>query len=279
MRASLETRAELLRLGRLLDVDPRELTFLEKADAGELRELRASVSDHLLASHHEQFELTVALGRHLPAGVVARLAQHALGPRLAGRAASLLNTDQLADLAARLPPDFLADVAAVVDQRHVGPLIQGVDVETVVEVTRILIKRQEWITMAAFVAEIGHEALVETIVLFDGEGLLRVGFVLENRSRLDEILALLDDERLREMLIAAEERDLLGETLHLVNALADPGVARVAAMLANLGEAHQSALASKLVADPGLLSAAQRLIANSPPAVHAAVARAGLERG
>jgi len=271
---SVETEAELLRLGRVLGVDSRELAFLEMADAEELRELRASVSDRLLASNREQFERIVALGRHLPAAVGARLARHALGPRLAGRAASLLDADQLADLAERLPPEFLADVATVVDLRYVGPLIGGIDTGRVTEVTGILIEREEWTTMAAFVDEIRHDVLVETIRFFDGDALLRVGFVLEDRSRLDEILALLGDERLREMLIAADERDLLAEALHLVNGLSDPGVARVATMLAKLSEEHQSALAAKLVVDPGLFSAAQRLIDNSPPAVRAAIARA-----
>jgi hypothetical protein len=271
---SLETEAELLRLGRVLGVESRELTFLEMADAEELRELRASVSDRLLARNREQFERIVALGRHLPAGVAARLARHALGPRLAGRAASLLDADQLADFADRLPPEFLADVAAVVDLRYVGPLIGGIDAARVVEVTRSLIDREEWTTMAAFVDEIRHDVLVETVRLFDGDALLRVGFVLDDRSRLDEILALLGDERLQEMLIAAEERDLLAEALHLVNGLSDPGVARIGAMLAELGEEHQRALAAKLAVDPDLSSAAQRLIDSSPPAVRAAIARA-----
>lgn len=273
MSTSLETRAELLRLGRVLGVDSRELTFLELADAEELRELRASVSDRLLASNREQFERIVALGRHLPAAVAARLARHALGPRLAGRAASLLDADQLTDLAERLSPEFLADVAAVVDLRYVGPLIGGIDGGRVADVTRILIDREEWTTMAAFVDEIRYEVLVETVRLFDGEGLLRVGFVLEDRSRLDEILALLGDRRLQEMLIAADEDDLLAEALHLVNALSDPGVARIGEMLAKLSEEHQRALAAKLVVDPGLFSAAQRLIDNSPPAVREAVVR------
>jgi hypothetical protein len=271
---SLETEAELLRLGRVLGVDSRELTFLEKADAEELRELRATVSDRLLAGNREQFERIVALGRHLPTGVAARLARHALGPRLAGRAASLLDADQLADFADRLPPEFLADVAAVVDLRYVGPLIGGIDAARVVEVTRSLIDREEWTTMAAFVDEIRHDVLVETVRLFDGDALLRVGFVLDDRSRLDEILALLGDERLQEMLIAAEERDLLAEALHLVNGLSDPGVARIGAMLAELSEEHQRALAAKLTVDPDLSSAAQRLIDSSPPAVRATIARA-----
>jgi hypothetical protein len=271
---TLETRAELLRLARVLGVDSDELIFLAKANAGELRELRASISDRLLASHREQFGRAVALGRHLPATLAARLAQHALGPRLAGRAASFLRADELADLAGRLAPNFLADVAAVVDLRYVGPMIRGVDSARVIEVTRILIEREEWTTMAAFVGDIRHDVLVETIGLFDGEALLRVGFVLEDRSRLDEILVLLDDERLREMLEAAEESDLLAETIHLVNGLADPGVARIAAMLADLSDEHQRALAAKLVMDPDLLSAGQRLIANLPPAAHEVIARA-----
>ena len=272
MSASLETRAELLKLARVLSTDPHELVFLEEADPGELRELRASISDRLLAGNREHFERIVALGRHLPSRVAAGFTQHALGAQLSGRAASLLTADELAEFASRLPAEFVADVAAVMDLRSVGSLLDRIDTAKVVEVTRVLIERQDWVTMGAFGGRIGRDALIQVIGMLDGEALARVGFLLENRSRLDEIQGLLDDEKLQELLIAAGECDLIPETIYLVDALSDDSVIRVGRILGELNQERQEALAAKLLKDADLLRAAQRLIDSSPP-VQATIAR------
>jgi hypothetical protein len=264
MSISLETRAELLKLARVLDVDFGELLFLEKANPEELRELRASIADRLLARNREHFERMAAVGRHLPGRVAAMLAQHALGAQLSGRVASLLSADELTDFASRFPADFLADIAAVIDLRALGPMLDRIDAAKVVEVSRVLAERQDWVTMGAFGGRIRADSLVQVIDMLDGEALLRVGFVMENRSRLVEMQGLLDDDKLGELLRAAGEHDLLVETIYLVHALSDEGVARVAGILGELGQEHRDALAAKLLEDADLLPTAKRLIDSSP---------------
>jgi hypothetical protein len=273
MSISLETRAELLKLARVLDVDFGELLFLEKANPEELRELRASIADRLLARNREHFERMAAVGRHLPGRVAAMLAQHALGAQLSGRVASLLSADELTDFASRFPADFLADIAAVIDLRALGPMLDRIDAAKVVEVSRVLAERQDWVTMGAFGGRIRADSLVQVIDMLDGEALLRVGFVMADRSRLDEIGRLIDDDKLRELLVAAGERDLLVETIYLVNGLDDGSVVRVARILGELSQERQDAVAGKLLEDADLLSAAQRLMDGSPP-LRAAIDRA-----
>jgi hypothetical protein len=273
MNTSMETRAELLKLARVMSIDPNELAFLEGGDPEELRELRASIADRLLAVDREHFERIVALGRHLPDRVAAGLTQHALGAQLSGRAASLLTADELADFADRLPADFVADVAAVMDLRSVGSLLDQIDQAKVVEVTRVLAERQDWVTMGAFGGRIRRDALIQVIDMLDGEALARVGFLLENRSRLDEIQGLLDDEKLRELLIAAGECDLIPETIYLVDALSNNSVVRVGRIFGELNQERQDAFTAMLLNDASLLSAAQRLIDSCPP-VRAAIDRA-----
>jgi hypothetical protein len=274
MRASLDVHAELLKLARVLCVAPEELAFLAEADPVELGELRAAVSRRLLARDRDRFERAVALGRRLPPAITANLVRHALGPQLAGHAAGLLDPDQVSEFASQLPAEFLADVAAVTDPGVIGPLVHGIDAAKIMAVTRALVEREEWVTMGAFVGQVGNDLLLETVGFFDAEALLRVGFVLEDRSRVKEIFRFLDDERLLDLLTAAQERDLLGETIHLVNALDDDGVARVGRMLGELSEERQDALARRLLTDADLRQAAQRLIDSSSSAVHQAIDRA-----
>ena len=145
------------------------------------------MSGRLLARDRDGFERAVALGRRLPAAITANLVRHALGPRLAGHAAGLLDPDQVSEFASHLPADFLAEVAAVTDPGAIGALVHGIDTK-IMAVTQALVEREDWVTMGAFVGRVGNDLLLETIGLFDAEALLRVGFVLEDRSRLDEII-------------------------------------------------------------------------------------------
>jgi hypothetical protein len=144
-----------------------------------------------------------------------------------------------------------------------------------VAVTRVLLERGEWVIIGAFVGRVGDDVLTETIDLFEADALLRIGFVLEDRSRLDEIFARLGDDRVRELLVVAEQRDLLAEALHLVNGLDDDGVARIGRLLGGLEPARQDALVARLLADRQLRFEARRLLEHSPPEVHAAISRAG----
>ena len=90
----------------------------------------------------------------------------------------MLTADELADFARRLPADFVADVAAVMDLRSVRSLLDRIDTAKVVEVTLGLAKRQDWVTMGAFGGRIRRDALIQVIGMLDGEALARVGCLL-----------------------------------------------------------------------------------------------------
>jgi len=118
-----------------------------------------------------------------------------------------------AELAARLPAGFLADVSRYVDLRHVGPLIGGIPTETMAAVGRIQRQREEWIVLAAFVGHVPTPKLKALLGLFDGEALLRAGFVFEDLTRLDPVLALLPAERIDELAAVAQAQQLWPEAI------------------------------------------------------------------
>ncbi len=215
----LAHRAETLRLARVLGVEPRELDFLAEAPTAALAEVRGAVLDRLLERSRHEFERAVALADKVPRGLAATLAQRAMGPVLGGRAAALLDADTAAALAERLPAEFLADVATHVDLRHVGPLIGGIPTDTMGGAGRVLRKREEWIVLSAFVGFVPDAKLEELLELFDGEALLRAGFVIEDTSRLDPVVALLPEKRLDELLDAAHEHALWPAAIALVGHL------------------------------------------------------------
>lgn len=262
---ALRTRAELLKLGRTLGAEPEALAFLEDADPADLRLLRECASEALFASDRVHFERVAVLSSRIPRGLSAQLAQHALGARLAARTAGLVDPSVATDLARRLPTPFLADIATHADPRALAPLLGHLPAEQVAAVTEELAARQEWLTMGAFVGHLDDRALAAAIGVLDGEALLRTGFVMDDPGRVADVLALLDDDRLRDLLETAAAHGLWAEALELALEGGAQQRPRLTAALGALDEAAAS-LAAAAEADPDLARAAAELgVGATPP--------------
>lgn len=274
MTSPLERRGELLRLARVLGVEPAELDALDGASVADLRALRHAVADRLLERNRAQFARAVAFGDVVPGPVAAKLAQHVMGPVLGGRAAALMAPARAADLARRLPADFLAEGACHVDVRHAGPLLRDIDRDTMAATGEHLRRRREWVVLGAFVGHLEDDVLVDLLAGFDGEALLRSGVVIEDPSRIDAVLGMLDDERLDGLLEAADEHGLWADIVSLNVHLGEEQLARVTAAVQRMSVARIVALADRLGADATLRDEAAPIVARLSPTFLADVADA-----
>ena len=272
MSAVLAHRAETHRLARVLGVDPEDLDFLRDAPTAALTELRHGIQDRLLERSRGEFERAVSLADRIPRALAATLAQKVMGPVLGGRAASLLSPGLTAELSARLPPDFLADVAGHVDLRHVGPLIGGIPTDTMAATGRVLRRREEWIVLSAFVGHVPEAKLRTLLDVFDGEALLRSGFVIEDASRLDAVMEMLSDARLDELLVAAFEHELWAEAVGVAGLLGDDQSKRVIAAIERLPEARLETLARAIESDPQVRAGSEHLARLAPDHLRAQLA-------
>jgi hypothetical protein len=271
MSAALATRSEILKLARTLGVEPEELEMLAAAPAADVRALRERVADDLFAADRALFERAAALAGKVPTGLAATLAQHALGAPLAARTAGLLDARQAADFARRLPPEFLADIAQALDLRQVGDVLPEIRPGQIAAVARVLVAREEWVTMGAFVGLLDDRALDAALVELGPEALLRTGFVMEDKDAIDGILARIGDGELRTIMAAATEHGLWAEALDLAVHAGDEQRARLAAAAGELDDAALDAMAAALAADAELRAGADVAFAQAPAHVRARV--------
>jgi hypothetical protein len=219
MSASLAAQAEIEKLARVLGVEADRLPPLEVCAPADVRALRRQVADTLLEADRRQFARVAGLGKVAPAGLVARLAERALGPMLVARAAGLADPSLACEIARRVSPDFLADIAVELDPRHAREAIAGLPPERIAAAAALLERRGELTAMGVFVGHLSEEALSATLGRLSTDALLRVGFLMEAPERLDEIVAQLPDERLAALVTLAEEEnrweELLGIASHL----------------------------------------------------------------
>jgi hypothetical protein len=217
MREALEVEAEILKLARLLGCDAERLSYLERVPAGDIRALREQATEMLFTTHEGTLQRLAAASGLLPVGLLASIGQRAFGAMLSARIAGMLAPARAVEIAARLPTDFLADVAAELDPRRASDVITAMPPRQIAEVTRELARREEYVTMGRFVGHLGDGALAAALAALDDHALLKTAFVMEEKHRLDEVVALLGEQRIRGLIETAEAAAVWSDLTELLS--------------------------------------------------------------
>jgi hypothetical protein len=134
-------------------------------------------------------------------------------------------------------------VSEALDASRAPDVIKHIPPDTVGRVGAELARRKEWVVIGGFVAVVTHDALRATVAEFSGEQLLHIGFVLEDTSRLDEVMDLLTDAQLEQMLEAAREKDLWAELDEVLSYLSPARLKRIADLFAGAPQDAHAATA------------------------------------
>jgi hypothetical protein len=220
--------AEIFKLAHQLGVDSAELDFLAPLPADDLRALRQQIGDYLFEADKHHFTKVAAISRLVPVAIAAKVTEFALPPMIAARTAELLDPAKAAEMVGRLSDGYLADVSAAMDPTRAPDVIARIPPAHVSKVGAELARRGEWVVMGGFVSVVSGPSLQAAVAELNGEELLRVGFVLDDLSRMDEIAALLSDEQLDAMLSAAVEHDLWPELDGVLASLTGKQAGRIA---------------------------------------------------
>jgi hypothetical protein len=212
--------AEILKLARVLDVEPARLEYLARVDADDLQAFRAQVTDTLFDANIAVLQRMALAARLLPGGVLAKIAEKVFGPLLCARIAGVVDVARGVDVAKRLHPRFLAEVAAELDPRRASAIISRIPLDTVLAVANELARKQDWITLGRFVGHLPDPTVRRALEEIDDPGLLRIAFVLDDKKRIDHVVGLLPAHRLGRLITAAgADEDLWTPALDLLNHL------------------------------------------------------------
>ncbi|MFS8203035.1 hypothetical protein ACLVWQ_30645 [Streptomyces sp. CWNU-52B] len=239
---TLRGRAETLKLARLLDVEPQQLTYLVELSADDVRLFREQVVTALFGGDPELLDRIAAMTKLLPAGVAAGIAQKALGPRLAAALAGRLEPARAAEIIDRLPAEFTARCCHHVDPRRIAGIMGLLDDDIVVRIALVLAERGDHLTMGRFVGHLRESALRSVLPRLDETTLLRTGFVIDHPEQIGPIVGLLDDERIGSVIAAADDHGLWPEAMAVAGMASGEQRARIAALTAAQPEARLDSL-------------------------------------
>lgn len=227
-QALLETRSALLR------------PFI----APLFRRLRDAVYERLFTVDQRLFHRLARALSWLPTFAVIWMAQR-FHPVLVARVAGQLPARRAAKVCQGLPVDFLADVAVELDPRGARELIRRLPVETIRDVAVELVRRQDHLTLDRFVDFVSDESILMILdVIHDDALLLRLGGFTESKNRLDHLVQLLPEPRVRNILALARDEtgDLPVHVLMILTEVSFGLKRRLGDLLAELPEAVLNAL-------------------------------------
>ena len=237
--------AERIKLARLLGLPATELDYLSKASVSDLRVVREAIARSMVEEDRALFGRLVAATRLLPAAVIATIAERVMGPMICARVAGLLDPDQVIEVAKRLSTPFLAEVCLQLDPRSAAATLGRMPLPVIVAVATELLRRGEYLTMARFVEFITDEAIAAVAKAMPDVAVLQVGFFVESRERLNELVGLFDDRRIRSIIAttATDPEQLWPQALSLMEQVGNEARGR----LARLGLAGQEAILVSLL--------------------------------
>jgi hypothetical protein len=225
--SELRSRIEVAKLARELGAEQAELAYLAASGPEEIRELRRLTREALAGRHEARVRVLATVSAHMPVGVVAKIAEHAMGAALSARVAGVMEPEAAARLAGHLSPDFLTELAAELDPGRVGPIVAQLPDEVVLDVGRRLLHSGELITLARLFGLVDADLALQVATEASGSELLQVVLYSDDDAAVGGLLARLPEATLTGLVGAAERPDERAVVVALLEPLGPKTVERL----------------------------------------------------
>lgn len=214
-------RPEVQRIARLLRLPTDQLGFLADVDDSDLIAFRGQLTSTLFDANAGVLTRLGSAAKLLPSPVLAKIAERVFGPLLCARVAGVIDPSKASEVAARLPVDFLTDVAVELDPRRVEQVVRTLPVDMIANVARTLGQREDWITLGQFVGFLDESHLTAAVDALDDTQLLRTAYTVDDVAAIPGVVDVVSTTRLSALFAAAARDDLFDALLRLATHLRD----------------------------------------------------------
>lgn len=265
--SKLDSSAEIAKLAQLLNTTSNDLQFLEGMSLPTLIKLRELSSEKLFNDGGKLFQKLASASKLLPLGMTATVGEKIFGPMLCARIASEMPYQRAIELSQKMTTPFLAKVTLELDPRRVKDIIQHMPLENLQAVSTELLKHKNYMVMGrlvGFMTQANLRAILNHVS--SEEALLHIGFFVEGKHQLSDIIRLLPKGRLAKIVLYMQTHpQLWPEALSLMVHLEDDLKREMGDIAADLDESVLDNLV-KSVHDYQLWQDALPLFASMSPA-------------
>ncbi len=265
--SKLDSSAEIAKLAQLFSTTSNDLQFLEGMSLPTLIKLRDLSSEKLFNDGGKLFQKLASASKLLPLGMTATVGEKIFGPMLCARIASQMPYQRAIELSQKMTTPFLAKVTLELDPRRVKDIIHYMPLNSLEAVSTELLKHKHYMAMGrlvGFMTQANLRSILNQVA--SEEALLHIGFFIEGKHQLSEIIRLLPKGRLEKIVLYMQTHpQLWPEALALMVHLEDDLKREMGDIAADLDESVLDNLV-KSVNDYQLWQDALPLFASMSPA-------------
>lgn len=234
-RISPDSRAELLRIANLMGVGEKDIEFLGRLSAESLLEFRQQLID-IFFEENPSLKRLAKVANVLPSAVIAKLTVDAIGPIIAARVVGEVDTKAAVGVLKRVPIDFVVDTAVQADPRRVIPLFSESPRQVAKDTADELIRRKEYVAIGQLIAYVEDDVMEHALGNASDLDILYSSFLIEDKDRLGDGVAMLDDKRIASIIKTAAKKKMWLEALDLMSHLETDEFRRVVSQAMSLDE-------------------------------------------
>lgn len=233
----LASRAERVKMARLLHMEGEQLAFLDAVDPDDIARVRERIADLVHDQGAGAFDNLLSASRLLPDTVTAKIAQTVFSPVISALVSGKLEPKRARKLIRHVDVDYLADMAPHLDPRSIADVVQALPDDVMVATAREINRRGDHVSAGRLVGVAPDRVIPKFLDAIPEErDLLEIAFFLEDTSRLDAIVRHVSSERVERLLATAEREGLWAEAMMLTGHLSESETARIAAVAADAPE-------------------------------------------
>lgn len=209
----MSTETILKKYRHLLGAPEDSLQFLEDLDKDQLNELFLQTANAINGGQTELWERLAKGSNLMPAFIAAKLSENVFGEVVCANVASFMKVKDALRVVNHLSTEFMAKVTPHLIPEKTVELVNAIPMKKTRKVTRILLKEQDYYSIARFVdtLEFSKVMLIAREDIEDERVLLRISTYVENKTLVAQIFMAFQDERQRNIIRSGYENNYQDE--------------------------------------------------------------------
>ncbi len=209
----MDRHTELRRLAQTLHTSEAGLSYLDSLSAHGLKAVRQRFQNTLLDEFEDLFKKLAGAGKLAPDAISALLCKKVFGPAITANLSYYTPIDKVASMCKHFDAEFMTEVSREQIPERAEPMLAGLPVELMKEVTRIMAIAGDFHIMGAMTDFLPEDKLMVLMeVVPTAEANLRVSMFAQRKDRISKLASKLPDAKLTEFIQAAfTSDDLIAE--------------------------------------------------------------------
>ncbi|MCP4122760.1 MAG: hypothetical protein GY751_13485 [Bacteroidetes bacterium] len=222
----------------LMGVSEESLEFLKKLDADEMNALFLQTADAINGGQTELWE-KLAKGSHLmPAFIAAKLSENVFGEVICANVASYMRIKDALRVIKHMSVDFMAKTTPHMIPEKTVELVNAIPLRTNRKVTRILLKEQDYYTIARFVDTLEFDKVMTMAKedIKDERVLLKIATFVENKTLVAKIFMAFSDKQKLNIMRSGYGNEFSDEMRNTINHLSKDDMRHLHSIISGLPE-------------------------------------------